>query len=260
MLEFLKPFSGEHSVSRVVAVIHVPQVFLKPSTIFDKLTGKSELAKYQKKSITKVRTVSITNQNVGISKEDKESGFTLEEYDESGRLDNIFKLENVSDKQANISLENRLYKDWDIFLPRFINDVNEVSSEIDVYMEAVSLLYVDEFFWEDESEINVNAIFNSNSELINRTFLQSSNGTLISITQDKVSNQDLEEKIEVSFSNRIKRISIVHQCALKFENVELYSKSDSEVLKEKLNSAHERNKAMLKDVLNKEVLDLIKII
>lgn len=260
MLEFLKPISGEHSVSRVVAVVHVPQIFLKPQNIFDKINESSNLSKYQKKGMMKVKRIDVTNQNVGISKDEHEIGFILEEFENSGKLENIFKLENINDRQSNILLENRIYSDWDLFLSRFITDINEVAKISEIFIEAISLIYVDEFIWESETDIDVTSIFNTESELINKKFINSPNGTFISITQEKIEeNGDLEEKVEVAFSNRIKRISIGHQCAIKFSKIEVYSQEANDVLKKQFNLAHERNKTVLKDVLSQEVLKLIKV-
>jgi uncharacterized protein (TIGR04255 family) len=261
MLEFLKPISGDHSINRVIAAIHIPQAFLKPELLLNKITNISDFNKYQKKALSKVKTINIIGVNPGVSSEEIK-GFVLEEYDNFGKLSNILRLNNLGDNQSIFSLENRIYEDWDIFLPLFKKDVDSLSSILEIFIEALSLSYIDEFTWESSKKIDVESIFNGNSELLNKKFLNSENGTLISISQDKNSESeiDVEEKVEISFNNRLKRISINHQCAIKLDEIKLYPDiSNSADFERYFNKAHELNKVMLKDVLSKECLDLIKI-
>jgi uncharacterized protein (TIGR04255 family) len=257
MLDNLRPFSGEHSISRVVSTIHIPQAFLKPTDVFDKIKDLSVFNSFPKKGILKSTKINIQNNKLGISNEEG-NGFMFESYNEKGGLSNLFKLENIGNK-AIISLENRSYTDWDEFKSLFNELFNGFSSQFDFYVEAISLSYRDEFFWNSPEEIPIEEIFNSESELLNKKFLNSKNGTLVLISQGKdKSGFPNEEKTEVSFSNDLKRIIIDHTYALKVNKIELFSAIESSNNFLNLyDNAHIENKNVLEDLLTQNSQNLI---
>lgn len=258
MIENLHPVSGEHSISRVIATLHIPQLFLKPDLEFEKVKDLEIFNKYQRKSLTNVQTIDFKTE--GVSSKEEIGGFIFEEYND-GRIDNILRLQNSGGNQASISFESRLYTRWENFLPRLIEDFELLSAHLETFTSALSLVYIDEFVWDGEDKIDVGAIFNDSSELLNKQFFGSENGTIISITQDRNNGEgrEIEEKIDVSFNNKIKRISINHQCLVRLEDLLLYSKEVESTIKDSFNLAHNRNKIAIKDVLSKEVQDLIKL-
>lgn len=261
MISNLQPISKGHSISRVIASLHIPQVFLKPDLEFEKAKVLPCLSNYQRKSLTNVKTIDFKAVGGIVSSKDELNGFIFEEFNSEGSLNNILRLQNDGDKLSSIRFENKIYTDWDDFLPRFILDIGCLSEKIDIYISAISLVYVDEFIWNGDDPIAVNEIFNVKSELLNKQFLNSENGTVISITQDK--SEDLEsvfeEKIEVSFNNIIKRISINHHCLVRPNKTLFYTKEIEENIKESFNLAHERNKLALKDVLSEMSQKLIDL-
>jgi uncharacterized protein (TIGR04255 family) len=261
MLTNLKPISGSHSISRLVASVFIPQAFLKPVDVLEKVQTLSNFKNYQKRGVINSRTFNINDQTMDVAK-DEAKGFVFEGFDDNGLVENIFKLENVKDKQSVLSLENRKYCGWTPFKEKFINDVTNLANEVDFYVDAVSLTYVDEFIWDDNIEdINTDGVFNSESELINKKFLSSKNGTLILISQGL--NDDgisYEERTEISFNNSVKRIVLNHQYVLKIKEMKLFSQLNSEgVFLKSYESARKENKLILKDIFTKKCLELINL-
>jgi uncharacterized protein (TIGR04255 family) len=261
MLEFLKPISENHSISRAIASVFIPQAFLKPQDIFEKTKDVIGFKSYPKKGMLKATTINIKNNNLGISNE-QIKGFIFESYDDEGSINNVFKLENSKENQSILSLENRKYKNWNTFKVQLDSDLNSFSGINDFYVEAISLNYRDEFIWMDrDSSIPVAEIFNNDSELLNKKFLSSKNGTLILISQGNDENGFVyEERTEISFNNDIKRIIIDHQYVQRFGNIELFSilnKNKSFSLL--YNKAHTENKKILKDILTVNSQNLIKL-
>lgn len=261
MLQFLKPISENHSISRAVASVFIPQTFLKPQDIFEKTKNVDGFKDYHKKGMMKATTININNNSFGISN-DEVKGFIFESYDDKGSVNNVFKLENSKENQSIISLENRKYKNWAKFKNQLDSDLNAFALTNDFYVEAISLNYRDEFIWTNRnSQIPVNNIFNIDSKLLNKKFLSSKNGTLVLVSQ---SNEDnglpYEEKTEISFNNDIKRIIIDHQYAKRFDGIELFSKLNKD---KKFSSfydhAHLENKKILKDILSIDSQDLINL-
>jgi uncharacterized protein (TIGR04255 family) len=261
MIKHLIPIAGKHSISRVTAIVFLPQIFVKPEDVFEKLKKSSGLANYQRKNLTKLRTININEILSGVTNKEKVNGLLFEEFDDSGRLKNILRLENKTDKQSNIIFESRIYPNWKQFKERLINDLKEVNKVFPFYIEAISLGYLDEFLWvSNEDKIDVNSIFNIDSELLNKKFLDSENGTLVLLSQNKRVNVDDEEKTEISFNNRIKRITLNHQFAIKLDSVyEFDTLNKNNKLSDYYENAHNSNKTVLKEILTKEVQDLIKL-
>jgi uncharacterized protein (TIGR04255 family) len=262
MLKHLYPISGKHSISKVVANVLIPQVILKPKDIFENLKLNQNLKTYQKKSLLKLkRIVNFGKLNlIEDADEDSITGFIFEEFNEEGRLKNIFKIENKHEKQSVVTFETRIYEDWDNFYNRFKEDLKIFSDYLNFYIEAISLTYIDEFIWKSNDAIAVNLVFDKNSELLNKKFLDSKNGSIILFSQNQEKNLNFEERIEISFSNRIKRIVINHQYGKKMSELELFTQlSGDNSFDEKFNEAHTENKKTLKDLLSSDVQDLISL-
>jgi len=259
MIDNLIPIAKEHSISRVIASIFIPQSFVKPADVFEK--NKDGFNNYQKKSLINATTINFNNNSVGISQENEPKGFIFEEYDENGVANNILKLENIRDVKSTISLENRKYLGWKDFKKRLLKDIKELASNNDFYVEAISLTYIDEFIWTNSDKIiDVESIFNDKSELLNPKFLNSNNGTLILISQGKNENYNFEEKTEISFNNDLKRIVLNHQYAIRLSDLKMFTELtlENEFLS-LFDDAHEENKKVLKDLLTIECQKMINL-
>lgn len=261
MLRFLKPISENHSISKAVASIFIPQSFLKPQDVFEKVKDSVGFKEYAKKGMMKATTINIKDNSLGISN-DQIKGFIFEKYDDKGAIKNVFRLENIKENQSLIALEDRKYIDWISFKSKLDEDLDTFSKNNDFYVEAISLNYKDEFIWTNKSkQIAVNDIFNADSELLNKKFLNSSNGTLVLVSQGRNDAEELyEEKTEISFSNDIGRITVDHHFATRFGDIKLFKNLKKETNFSSLYEiAHQENKKILKDILSESVQELIKL-
>ena len=263
MLEHLKPISGEHSIKQVIATIFLPQNFLKPQDVFNKLTKSKKFDNYQRRSLSKLRSINIDEKMVK-SVDYKVNGLIFEEFDSSnGKIKNIFRITNKPENKSLISFETRKYKKWSEFKDNLFKVLNNFSGLHEIYVEAILLNYVDEFMWESNKKIDVESIFNKSSNFLNKKFLESENGTLILISQNDTKNDEEyndEEKTEVSFNNKMKRIVINHQHAIKLDAMEQYQdllKNDR--LSSYFDKSHITNKLILKDILSDETQKLINL-
>lgn len=252
------PISKEHSISRVNANIFLPQSLIKPEVIFGKLNDGNLLATYHKKGMSSSKTINLDNNGFQISN-DEISGFVFEQFNAIGKSVNVFKVENLNNKtKAQISFETREYTRWDNFKERYFEDIKSLAGIFDFYIEAISLNYVDEFIWNANSKIPVDDIFNTSAELLNSSFTNSHNGTLVTISQSerKIGENFKEEKTEILFNNDIKRVIINHTFAIKLEDVKEYNKELLEIL---FNEAHEKNKDLLDKILTDEIKQQIHL-
>jgi len=254
MLDSLKPISKEHSIARVTATFILAQDILKLENLIERLKIMPEFSRYQRKVIQKARKIKVNFDGTG-EKNDVDSvvGFVFEEFDETGQIKNLIRVTNDIDQNRGLIIfETRKYERWDSFFFTMKNDIGAIFSTNRYYTKAINLNYVDEFRWVSNDVIPVNEIFNIESELINKKFLNSENGSILMLSQNKELN--VEESTEISFNNRLKRIVINHQFGTEFKDIlsneeVLYS----ELLKDQFKIAHDANKEMLSDLLTDTV-------
>lgn len=260
MLEFLKPVSKEHSISKVIASVFVPQSFLKPQDVLERTKTLEGFSSYQKKMELSSARVNIDNKSIDFS-ENQIRGFIFENYDNKGEINHIFKLNNIRDNQSVLSLETRKYTTWNSFKTQLKSDIETLSTESSFYVSAISLTYVDEFIWTNKNTpIAVEALFKKDSEFLNKKFLSSKNSTLILFSQGEYEPHDYEEKTEISFNNDIKRITINHQYVIKLKEIQLFeSLNNDNTFFDLFDIPHNENKKILMNILTNECQDLINL-
>jgi len=252
----LEPISNGNSISRVTASIYTPQSILNPVKYFERLKEDPRFHKYQKKGVIHQKNIGIINEKEFDISENKNVGFIFEEF-EDGNSINVLKLENNDrNDKAILSIENS----WTEYKARFLEDFKCISETVDLYVEAIVLNYIDEFIWNSNSEkIDINGIFNVNSDLLNQKFIKSYNASLRSVSQSsRIDEKDFqEENTEIFFNNDIKRIIINHSYAIKLSKYDLYENIN---LSDYFDSAHDSNKSVLLNLLSEGTQKLIGLI
>lgn len=258
--EYLKPVAKNHSVTRVIATCFLPQQVVDFDDLRNQLDALEIFKKYNRKS-TQTTNMLQLNLAQGIMDkpvaQGKPSGLIMESFDQ-GKVQYVLQILNENNK-AMISFEARVYDRWANFYEVFKTDLNAILETYPYYVEAVGLSYVDQFAWTHKDQaIPVREIFNPESELLNQKFLNSTNGSIVMVSQD----QDLknEEQVNISFNNLFKRVNINYQCTIGFKPYIQAGKILNEnALDNHFDQAHESNKGMLRNLLSKTVLELIGI-
>ncbi|MFA9210573.1 MAG: TIGR04255 family protein [Moraxellaceae bacterium] len=254
------PVSEKHAISKVIAVLHLPQEVLLVNDLYNKLNDNQRITeKYQKRGTTISKTIQIENNQVKVLNEVVPNGFILEEFNEAGHTKNLLKLENITgSNKAQLTFECNEYDRWSGFIERLLLDITEVNNHSKLYIEAISLTYLDEFDITDKENINLDLLFkfenDKNLEKLKHTY----NGGITNFTQsqfDKSIGQS-EERTEIFLNKDINRVSIVHTCAHRFAEVQLFN---SKSLSDQFNKEHLKNKEVLKELLIDEVLVQIGI-
>lgn len=258
MLEHLKPISKNHSISKAVATIYLAQPVLRPELVLNKLTSKADFSDYQKKSLGRLKKVQFDVQKNTIQEDDNDiSGFLLESFNEAGKVKDIFRLQNGQDNNPTIlALETRSYIVWDDFYKKIEKDFSSFADEYSFFINGISLTYIDDFNWISDLPIPIKEIFKTDSEFLNQQFLLSKNGSITLFTQN---DDESEEKTEIAFSNKVKKVIINHQFARKINTLGFQEFHASEDFKKYFQEAHDANKEILRNLLTDEVQDLIKL-
>jgi len=151
------------------------------------------------------------------------------------------------------------YGRWLPFVEDYKENMNAVAHQQDLFAVAFGLHYLDEFYWmEKNTPIEPNLIFNNTNDYLPAHFFNSNNTIFVMVTE----NEDYIERLEIKTTSNllIPTISISHNIT-SFQN---NPQKLSELLNSKfffgaLDSAHERNKNLLKQILQPSVSKLIKL-
>lgn len=259
----LKPVSEKHSVKEAVITLFLANPIIKPER-FEALIKDKFKDKFQK--FEKLNQVQFQFKgNDGGSVEStapsilENVGFKFQRFEE-GKT--VTALQGVNELLRNfISYHSLDYSDWDLFLPDFKSVMIEVANfHPELFVNAFSLHYIDEFLWDSEEEILPNHIFNENSILLPKEFFSCrlNNYQLTTFKNDKFEYFD---RLEIQVDEGPKKfITISHNVIHSLnENIALNKLVESAELKDMLDHAHLLNKKTLVSILSKEVCDLIKI-
>lgn len=254
-----RPVSNQHSITRVIANLFLAQNIVKPKDIFDKLVEGNLLSNYQKKGLGRSKKINIGNTGTDVKiSDDQIIGFIFEEFNASGQSINSLKVENIPDRnKGRIVLETTAYDRWRDFIEKFSTDLEIINGVLNFYTEAISLNYIDEFVWEGEGKMPIEEIFDTASELLNSTFTESHNGTILIMTQSepKQGVKVFEDKTEIVFNNDFNNVIINHTFGIKLEDFKLLDNSIFELY----HFAHGKNKDLLNKILKESIKEQIKL-
>lgn len=259
----LKPVSEKHSVKEAVITLFLANPIIKPER-FEVLIKDKFKDKFQK--FEKVNQVQFQFKgNEGGAFETtppsilENVGFKFQRF-EDGKT--VTALQGLNEPLRNfISYHSLDYLDWDLFFPDFKNVLTEVANfHSEIFVNAFSLHYIDEFVWDSDEEIEPTHVFNEKSSLLPNEFFscQLNNYQLTTVKNDKFKYFD---RLEIQVEDRPKKfITISHNVIHNLnDNFALKNLLESPDLQDMLNHAHLLNKKTLVSILTKEVCDIIKI-
>lgn len=261
MLDGLQPVSGSHSIKNAEAQVFFPQSFVSIEEDYIKFQKSPFFKDFQKKGLIKPTTISINNKGLGFEQSEV-AGYIFEKFEENGSLKDVFKVENINVQNRSVlSLSTRKYNRWDNFKSEQLQNIYKALDELKPYINAVSFTYLDEFEWKGTGKIPVDNIFNKESELLNKKFINSNNGVLLLISQGKIENDlDTEEKIELSFNNELKRVQISHQFIVKFHSpIRILAVDEAKNLEKFFDIVHAEHKTFLLQLLTEDCKTLINL-
>lgn len=257
----LKPINDDNSIKEATITLFLDNRILNTQK-FEVLLTKHLKDNFNKfENVNKVAFHFKGNAQSGI----ESSGPQLEEnigfrfqFFSNGKLTKAF--QGVNEEIRNyFSFHSLDYKDWDVFFPEFkviIKNIAEFQSELNVI--AFSLHYIDAFVWEGVEEIDMNAIFNENSSLLPSGFFKD-NIQHYNLTTIKNNKYKYYDRLEISTEQTPRKLlsishSVIHNLVER-ESISNFIAKD--IFENGMNDAHEHNKAVLFNILNPEVCNLI---
>ncbi len=261
----LIPIQGEHSIKEAVISVFLASPLIKPER-FEELINGDFKEKFQKFEPLSAVQLSFKGRGAGeIESEEplitRNIGFKFTSY-KGGKTSSVLQSRNDIDRTF-ISYHSLNYSDWDIFLPEFCETMGILANQhLDLFVKAFSLHYVDEFTWNDNEEpIPVKDIFNLQSTVLPKQFLESKNNYFILTTEKEKDTFKYYDRVEVTVGYKpLPQIVISHNVTRELSDFvglkELIKGADFTKM---LNLAHDHNKETLIDILNSEVCKLIKV-
>jgi len=259
----LKPVSGNHSVKEVVITLFLANPIVKPER-FEALIKDKFKDKFHKFDKVNQFQFQLKGKEGGSVESAPPSilenvGFKFHRFEE-GKT--VTALQGVNEVLRNfISYHSLDYSDWDLFFPDFKSILIEVANfHPELFVNAFSLHYIDEFVWDSNEEINPTKVFNDKSTLLPNEFFSCrlNNYQLTTVKKDTFEYFD---RLEIQVEDRPKKfITISHNIIHTLnDSVVLNKLIESAQLKNMLDHAHLLNKRTLVSILTKEVCNLIKI-
>ncbi len=260
ILENLIPYAKSNAISETSFTFFLEQVLINPQDFLNKI---QEEFKSFFQEINLISRSVITIDGKGLDKtEDGIIGFVLTNY-ENGSKRWIVKLDREGEMQR-LSIHCLFYKDWDDYLKTTTYVLNViVNSGRELFINAYSLGYVDQFDWIDDSFPNLEEIFSKDSDLLPLAILQSKKTWSYSfqINQKSVTEsfkKDYIDRIDISIREFKSKLNflIIHNTLQELDLPQTLKNlfADS-TIQEALQFAHGNNKKIIKSIFTPPVLE-----
>ncbi|NDP20722.1 MAG: TIGR04255 family protein [Paludibacter sp.] len=259
MLQNLLPISDKHSIKEAVFSVFLASKIMKPKE-FKQLLITDFVSDFQQFEPLTQMQFKFEQQNLSVNQVD-DAGFKFVKY-QDGNIAEVLQGMN-NENQYFFSSHIFKYNTWQEFKDKFIKYLKTLSTfQPGSYVQAYSLLYMDEFNWDNKNEYNSSIVFNKDSEFLPKDFFNSSN-IVYNINLEKNNDgKSYSDLLSINISDKLiyKNIIVVHnQTFALSDTIKLDDLLVSHELETNLESAHKQNKKLLKNILTIDVCNLINI-
>jgi uncharacterized protein (TIGR04255 family) len=262
----LKPVNKNHSIKEAVIGVFLATPILKPERFRDLIESEFSTKFQLFEPIAQFRFQIKGQGNVPISPTSEflnNAGFKFTSYDK-GKVEKV--LQGINEEGRTVVSYHALnYVNWSSFYDDCVECLAIIAKkQSDLFINAFSLLYVDEFSWTDTHPFDISLVFNKDSSFLPRQFFSSSKTDYNLVSEKKIDQNTqyydrTQIRVEPSLLNQT-TIVISHNATQPLADVQkLDDLIVSENFKKMLTVAHRHNKDFLNDVLVDEVIKMIKL-
>lgn len=256
----LHTVSQQHSVKEAVISFTLSPK-LKDFSNYEDLTkeGNSLYGHYQKFEPIFVQEIKV-NPDLTEVKGKKDRGFKMLGF-EDGKVSDIIQA-IPQPTQTLLTFNTVNYKGWSDFMPKSIKYALSIAEiDKDLKLEALGVMFVDEFFFEEQSRYDPKEIFNLDSPNLPQSIFDSDR-TDYNLSNHKVSDGfDYMENISMQLFNEAdfgrKVIRITGNIMSNVQPLSFKEVLESKDLRDYLDFAHNQNKIMLRSILSEGALKMI---
>ena len=259
MLDNLHPISENHSIKEAVFTVFLASKIMKPKDYKQLLITnfKDDFQQFEPLTQTQIK---FEQQNLTLNQVD-DAGFKFVKY-EDGNISEILQGMN-NENQYFFSAHSFKYKSWNQFKEKFIQYFKILSYfQPGYYVQAYSLLYMDEFNWDNKTPFESKIIFNTESNFLPKDFFNSSSIVYNINLEKEMAGKSYSDLLNITIADKLvyKNIIVVHnQTFVLQDTIKLDDFLQGEDLNENLESTHQANKDLLKNILTNDVCKLINI-
>lgn len=260
LLSSLHPVSQKHSIKEAVITVFLVSKIMKPKDYGELIQNDFKTIFQQFETISQTQ-IKVENQNLSVQQHD-DAGFKFVRYDDQGKPSEVLRGLNEENRYF-FSFHSFDYENWSSFKSFFLKYIDIlIKFQPGLFAQAYSLLYLDEFEWDNREEYKSEVIFNKESEFLPRDFFNSDN-VIYNINLEKEKNGvRYSDRLDIAITDKLlkKNILVSHnQTFMMSDMIRLDFLLTEDKFNTALDEAHKDNKKLLTDILVEEVCSLIKI-
>lgn len=262
----VRPVNEGHSIKEAVISTFLAAPIIKPERFHELINNQFRDTFHQFETINQFQ-FQIRNQNGLIENSGTQvlnnRGFKFSAFN-NGKLQKVLQAVN-EETRSHISYHSLDYKRWNGFFNDYVNYIKTILNfHPNIFINAISLHYIDEFDWIDPKLSDLEDMFDRGCSYISPQFFNSLRTTNI-LTMERTKQNDPKgkylDRIEIKVEPNIRpSILISHNVTEPLpEPIELSSFIDTEQFNETMMAAHLHNKNILNCLLKKNIKDLINL-
>ncbi|WP_028296293.1 TIGR04255 family protein [Olivibacter sitiensis] len=259
----IRPINGKHSIREAVISLFLANPILKPSR-FEKLIQAEYAHVFQKFGVVSQLQVQFQRNDDGRDATNitnqAEAGFKFSAF-ESGKPKRVLQGINEAGRTF-VSYHELGYERWALFYSDYKDQVRALGNiQADIFINAFSLHYIDEFLWIDkEGGIDLSLFFKKNQKLP-LDFFDSINPIFSLVAEKEINGVVYYDRLEIQVRSDIQpSVVISHNVTEALQKEVQLSDLFRTDFESKLADMHEYNKKLLKDLLTEEIQQLIELV
>jgi uncharacterized protein (TIGR04255 family) len=265
LIKYLKPYNSNHSIRECGITLFLFQPIVKFEPFKESSRLKDNFQRIQDLKAFKIELKhNFENITSHTSDEDSTIGVEFTSF-LNGKEKFVLQIKNQRDKQDSntISFHALQYDRWQPFRKEFYEIIDDILSLYpNIYIKAVGIHYIDDFFWIGNDEIPVRQIFNNTPNILPNNFFESTDSAFTLVTQPKTDTYSYYDRLEVRVNPKTiepePSIRVFHNIIQPLSNV-IDLNNFANTFKNNLDEVHNRNKATLRQLLCLEVQKIINL-
>ncbi|MEE3484121.1 MAG: TIGR04255 family protein [Bacteroidales bacterium] len=247
----------------VISFIVSPQIIDPPSYQVLLNEGQSLHGIYHKFEPVKLKEVKIESSGLNNQTVEsiKDAGFKFIAFKEGKTSKIIQGLPQL--RQALLTFNTVDYQNWNTFKEESLSAAKKIANFQPIYkVHAFSLMYIDEFYFENGNEYNPNELFNLlESKNLPRGIEDSDFVDYNFNLRRHHEEKSYFENVSVKVFNEAqkKTIRIIGNLTFEIQAMPFAEVLESQDVTKYLDFSHNENKEMLKDILSPNIIKMIKL-
>lgn len=180
----------------------------------------------------------------------------------NGRAERYIQLNPIGPSNAVLSFHTTDYIRWDDFKSQLKEDIEAIarilgSSNVSFFATS----FIDSFFYDKSEDYDGKALFNIHSTRLSEDAISQNLMDFKQIMKKEKGNRTYQDNLSVSVYDRddSKRIEIISNITFPIEPEQFSELISEDDFYDTLDFAHNENKTMLRDILNEEIIKIIKL-